>query len=109
MDSKEFFGGDDPGVTAKPSVLSIIVGQAVQEFTAYYHPAKDGSWTVGGEGWGGGTVPEESVIGDISQWVRHLQGDGGLGDAIVVLVKGNPGWEKIIARRVMRELRKWTA
>lgn len=108
MENKEFFGSDDPGTTAKPSVLSVVVGQCVDEFSPYYHPAGGDEWNVASDGANDCELTDAEVAGDISAWVRDLSGEGDIGAKIVTLVKGNPGWEKIVARRVMKELRQWT-
>lgn len=107
MESKDFFGAPDPEQQwTAPSVLSVVVDACAQDMGQFYHAKADGHFTT--------TDPESGtpyVLGpgemqqNIQGWVRELQGGSDVGDKIVALVRGNPGWERVIAGRVIRKLR----
>jgi hypothetical protein len=108
MESKDFFGAPNPDDEPRPSILSVVVDQCVSDFSQCYR--KNGTWwEVTHDGMLQATLSSGEVRQDIRDWVRELEGDNPVGDKIVSLVRNNPGWEIIIARRVMRELERWAS
>jgi hypothetical protein len=106
MDSKDFFGAPDPGEElAKPSVLSVVVDKCSSDFTdAGYQALPSGKFAVESDGHFV-ILTEEQMQEDVCSWIRMLDSDSPLGDKIVALVRTNSGWQKIIARRVLKALR----
>lgn len=99
----------EPPGEGTPSILAIVVDQCVSDFSGKYcpvGPAGNGWWSLMCDG-EECALSEEEVAGDIGEWVRALEGGDQIGGKIAALIRGNRGWEKIVARRVMAELRKW--
>ena len=101
----------EPPGEGTPSILAIVVDQCVSDFSGKYCPIEEGGachgWTLMYEGESECCLTDEEVAGDIGEWVRALEGGDQIGGKIAALIRGNRGWEKIVARRVMAELRKW--
>ena len=106
MDEKEFFGELEPGVNTKPSVLSVVVDACVNDLAPWYHQLPDGSWYNGYPGEPADYLTEGEVIDDMRTWMDKLQGNDVVGDKIVSLVQGNPGWQMIVARRAIKRLKQ---
>jgi hypothetical protein len=109
MDSKDFFGAPDPmEKLSKPSILSIVVEHCVNDFASMYRATGNGKWEVVTDG---GivqcTITDADVTEDICAWVHELDGGDAIGNKIMNIVSSNPGWEKIVARRVIKEMKKW--
>lgn len=109
MDTKDFFGApdDDDEQLAKPSILSVVVAQCVLDLAGTYKALPDGLFEVSRDDDMPYILSEADVTADICSWVKELKGGDPIGNKIVSLVRGNTGWEKIIAKRTVRELRKW--
>jgi hypothetical protein len=110
VESKDFFGAPDPETKwTAPSVLTVVVEACAEEFKPVYLPVENGYFKVATETASDYIISEADITSDITSWVRELQGGTPTTDKIVALVRGNPGWELVIAGRVIRKLRKGQA
>jgi hypothetical protein len=103
------FGNQDPnpGAITTPSILSLVVEQCVEDLAPIYHPCDVARWCVTVDGAEPIFVTDVELAEDIGLWVKALEGDDAIGSKIVTLIRNNPGWAKVIARRVMKQLRAW--
>lgn len=101
MESKEFFEGD----TIKPSVITVVVDQCVEAFAPYYHLNKAGSFYIEqlGKVY---PVTDGELTDDIRDWLYNLEGGDPMKDRLNTMIQGNPGWQLVIARRAIKELRR---
>ena len=107
MESKDFFGAPDPEQQwTEPSVLSLVVNACVEELKDIYLPVASGYFKVATGSVSDYIINEEAITSDIQSWVRELQGGTPTSDKVVAMVRGNPGWELVIASRVIRKLRQ---
>lgn len=103
MESKEFFDGQ----TTARSVISLVVETCIEALCREYRAKPDGNFVqVNLESGKTSPVPHDEMFSNVCAWVRGLEGGTPLQNRIESMVRANPGWETIIALRVIRELRR---
>jgi len=103
MDKEEFFDGS----IKTRSVISLIVENCIESVCRTHRAKADGSFTATDPDSGDAHVlTSEEMVHEIKTWVRGLEGGEPLHCRVSAMVHANPGWETIVALRVVRELRR---
>lgn len=100
MEPEGFFGGK----VKTPSVISLVVNECTEAMSRAFFSQPDGTFKISTKD--GGILTEENLLSEVCTWVRELQGGDPLQDRLVAMVRANPGWENVIAQRVIKELRR---